>query len=82
MSKWIKFIDYTEFNKKKQAFPRTKIFVVRPITDSIGSLGTIKWYGPWRQYAFFPGPECLFEKTCLQDITDFLKTLMEERKNK
>lgn len=45
------------------------------------NLGTIKWYSSWRKYAFFPNPNCVFEKTCMQDITDFLTQLMNERKN-
>jgi hypothetical protein len=43
-------------------------------------LGTVKWYGPWRQYCFFPSPECVFNTGCMNDICSFIKKLMEERK--
>ena len=31
-------------------------------------LGTIKWWGAWRQYVFAPEPEMVFNKECLTDI--------------
>lgn len=34
-------------------------------------LGIIKWYGPWRQYVFWPNPLTLYSKGCL----DFISTL-------
>ena len=34
-------------------------------------LGTINWLGRWRQYAFFPLPETVFERQCLRDIAEF-----------
>ena len=43
-------------------------------------LGQVRWYGPWRQYAFMPEGNTVFEKKCLQDITDFIVELMNERK--
>lgn len=51
-------------------------------------LGDIKWYGAWRKYAFFTQAvmdhskpvQFVFEATCLQDITDMLNYLMQERK--
>jgi len=42
-------------------------------------LGVIKWYGSWRQYAFFPEPETVFNKECMEDISDFIIDLMTER---
>ena len=45
-------------------------------------LGQIKWYSPWRKYSFFPNNNTLFEKTCLQDIINFIDKLMEERKSR
>lgn len=82
-SKWIKFIDYTEPKKNKSGkivgYPKTKTFLIRN-KDNDFVLGIIKWYGPFRQYSFFPEPNTVFEKTCLGDITKFIIALMEERK--
>ena len=45
-------------------------------------LGTVKWYGAWQQYCFFPQYETVFNKECLEDVNDFITKLMEDRKNK
>ena len=43
-------------------------------------LGLIRWYGPWRQYVFYPGPGTLFNKGCLQDIMAVCDKLMQDRR--
>jgi hypothetical protein len=43
-------------------------------------LGTIKWYGPWRQYTFWPEPHTTFNRSCLADINVFIDKLMAERR--
>ena len=45
-----------------------------------GILGKISWYGPWRQYCFFPSPHCVFNNTCMADISKHIKELMDNRK--
>jgi len=30
-------------------------------------LGFVRWYGAWRQYCFYPEPETIFNKGCLND---------------
>lgn len=42
-------------------------------------LGEIKWFPAFRKYSFFPVEGCIFEKTCLTDICNFLDWLMQER---
>ncbi len=39
------------------------------------SLGLIKWYGPWRQYCFFPAGPAVYSGGCLEDIQDFMANL-------
>lgn len=74
MSKYIEFFLVSKTTK-------TEVYEVQTKDDeSPLLLGVIKWYSQWRQYAFFPKPETMFEKICLADITNFLKTLMDERK--
>ncbi len=46
---------------------------------SFSYLGIVKWYGPWRQYCFFPFENTIFNKGCLEDINDFITQLMDER---
>lgn len=68
---------YIRFGLAKEQNPKTKIYDVIALEDQI-SLGQIKWYAHWRQYAFYPEPETVFEKTCLKDITNFVLRLNRE----
>ena len=43
-------------------------------------LGTIKWYGAWRQYTFFPSPDTIFNVECMASIMNVIAHLMNERK--
>ncbi len=45
-------------------------------------LGRIKWYGPWRQFAFYPNSEkeTIFNRECLNTINEVISELMEQRK--
>jgi len=45
-------------------------------------LGKIKWYGPWRQYCFFPSPNSVFNNSCMSDIQGAIKELMDDRRKK
>ena len=38
-------------------------------------LGEIKWYGPWRGYAFYPYIDCVFEPKCLNTICEWIAEL-------
>jgi hypothetical protein len=76
MSKWIEFV-----KQVKPSFRKTDIYLVMT-KDGNSLLGQVAWYAAWRCYAFYPNANCVFEKTCLQDITDFIKNLMEQRKQK
>lgn len=46
----------------------TQVWHVRS-TRSGDLLGTIKWYGAWRQYTFWPEPHTTFNTGCLDTIT-------------
>lgn len=48
--------------------------------DGKGVLGTVKWYSPWRRFAFFPLPATTFDAACLREIADFCEG--ETRKHK
>ena len=73
MSEYIEF----ELIAKK---PKTEHYSVRNKKSS-DILGWIKWYGPWRQYCFFPLHSMVFNIGCMRHIIDFIQKLMEERKN-
>ncbi len=74
--KWINFVEEEPLDKQK-----TKRFTVCN-KKSLFPIGTVKWYGPWRQYCFFPNANTVYEQQCLLDITKFIHHLMLERKMK
>ena len=43
-------------------------------------LGTIKWFGRWRAYVFYPSYETVFDAKCLTDITQFMEELGVDRR--
>lgn len=64
-----KYIHFVEVKKK----PKTSVWECR--NNSSGDcLGIVKWYGPWRQYCFFPTPidGLVFNAACLKNICHFI----------
>jgi hypothetical protein len=55
------------------ASSKTRIWaVVRNVQWNV-TTGIIKWYAPWRRYAFFPEGETLYDAGCLTEIAAFLE---------
>lgn len=42
-------------------------------------LGEIKWFGRWRQYAFFPESHTVWNLECLDDIQVCIEVLKKRR---
>lgn len=73
-------IKYIHFNKLNNTGKKTEMYEILSISrDAL--LGYIKWYGPWRQYCFFPECDTIFNKGCLNTINEFINKLMQERNN-
>jgi len=77
---------YMRFVLADEQKPKTQVWNVEDVHDG-AILGVIRWYGPWRQYCFFPDqsgePDSLiFSDGCLVDLQSFLKKLMDERRKK
>ncbi len=51
-------------------------------TKSNYDLGLVRWYGAWRQYTFEPSETTVFNKGCLDDISDFLDQLNKAQRGK
>ena len=47
-----------------------------------GRLGTIKWYGAWRQYTFQPWAGTIWNTGCLQDVNAYIEELMVDRRRR
>lgn len=57
----------------------TERFAVREGQDGAGSPGRmiaeVRWYAPWRCYAFLPGRLTVYEAKCLREIALFVRIL-------
>jgi hypothetical protein len=67
---------------KRAEGKKTDTWDVRPRGDMYHTLGEIRWFGRWRCYAFFPAPDCVFEKVCLRDLADFCETATTAQRKK
>lgn len=45
-------------------------------------IGEIKWYGPWRQYCFFPDEYTIYERQCLRDIATFCEEATSKQRRR
>lgn len=43
-------------------------------------IGSIVWYGPWRQYIFEPSEDTVWNSGCLREIQEFLVVRNAERR--
>lgn len=68
-----RYYKYIHFELVDMPNRKTSVFLCRN-NSSKAILGQIKWYGPWRQYCFFPNDlaETVFNVACLQDICHFI----------
>jgi hypothetical protein len=76
----IKETKYLTFATGKIEGRKTR--VVHIINKSnIVEIGTIEWYGNWRQYCFMPSLEfdTVWNNECLTDIVSVINDLMKER---
>jgi len=72
---------YLRFEMEDKA-PGKKTYNTKVYSAQYGNLlGVIRWYGPWRQYAFFPESSTLYSAGCLQDIQNHIIFLMERRRH-
>ncbi len=72
--------EYLHFEKVADK-PKTSVWSCRTNRNN-DELGTIKWYGPWRQYCYFPTVQAVYNTGCLNDINDFISQLKNERDEK
>lgn len=64
----------------KEVKPKTEVYSCKN-SRSGEELAFIAWYGPWRQYCFFPTIAAVYSIGCLNDIEDFITQLKAKRKN-
>jgi hypothetical protein len=74
----IKETQYLVFEEHPTKTKTKFITVVNSKSEDI--IGEIKWYGPWRQYCFFPEFDTVWNMTCLNDVQEVIQKLMKDRK--
>lgn len=73
---------YIYFERVGAEMPDVKTEVWLVMNRSYGlEIGVIKWYSPWRQYAFFPADGSIWNRDCLEYVNDKIDTLMRIRRN-
>ena len=80
MEEIVKETKYMRFELTGQK-PKTNIYTIFN-KKSDEELGEISWYSYWRQYVFEPAYDCLFNHTCLKEISEFLTEINKNHKEK
>lgn len=61
--------------------PSGKTLTVHVLSARSGdALGSIGWYGPWRQYTFRPAAQTIWNTGCLDTIQAYIASLMADRR--
>jgi len=74
----ITYYKYIYFIKVEDK-PKTSVWHCRSRSSDDELLGIVEWYGPWRQYCFSPEAQTVFNVTCFDDISNFIRQLREGR---
>jgi hypothetical protein len=70
---------WIEFKEVSAPAATTAVFEVHSKETGF-VLGSVKWFGQWRGYAYFPEPYTVYEPTCLRDVADFIEAHNEEHR--
>lgn len=74
-------LDYSEFFIVVEFFSN-KTHMYQLVNKLSGdTIGTIKWYGAWRKYCFFPNNDTVWDINCLNDITRLIKDITQQYKD-
>jgi hypothetical protein len=71
--RWIEVIE-------EQQVTTTRRFVVHNSKNG-AIIGWIRWYGPFRGYAFLPCEGTVYEEDCLRDLASCVEGLTKEHKD-
>ena len=71
----------TKFVEFKVISINEKTIIVKIVNlKNHSQLGHIGWYGPWRQYVFFPAGKTIWNDSCLEDVKSIIQLIMDMRK--
>jgi hypothetical protein len=75
-------MSYLEFKDVSNFYARdrkTKVWHVCSASTGM-VLGTVRWFGRWRQYIFAPGALTSFNPECLREIAEFTADATSEHR--
>lgn len=70
--------NHLHFEMRSVKGRKTPIYTV--LNDIPVSLGEIRWWSGWRKYVWFQGEDVIMSHDCLQEVVDFIRKLMMERR--
>lgn len=70
--------DYLDFHSHTFSDRKTPIVFVYS-KNSGEKLAEIRWFGRWRQFAFFPEPGTIWNPDCLASVTEVILHLKEQK---
>lgn len=59
--------EYLRFVEADSPYRNTRLVEVRSVSSDV-ILGTIRWFGRWRQYTFWPDGGTTFNPACMKQI--------------
>ena len=65
---------------REEGKPGRKTADYRIVNNDGQHIGDIRFYGPFRQYSFFPMPDTVMSYSCLSDINRFISKLEDLRR--
>lgn len=74
-------MDYLDFIPKTIARRKTAYVEIRSKSNGV-MLGSIEWYGAWRQYCFWPLVTTVWSTGCLEQVKTEIERLMAERRKR
>ena len=75
LEKTYEFIQVQKLRPMQGRKTATRLIVNKRSGDLIGEL---RWYGPWRQWCFFPCPDTVWSAGCVRDVLDAISRAKEQ----
>lgn len=70
---------YLHFTDSPSKSGKTVVSLVTSVSSG-DLLGQVAWYGPWRQYCFYPASSTVWNVGCLEAVNTKIADLMMERR--
>lgn len=72
--------EYLTFSRTASETGKTYVVQVLSARHPGVTLGEIRWYGRWRQYAFYPRPDTIWNPECMDGVSAAIRELMAHKR--